>query len=154
MQRNRHSFPCTCWSYFFLNFPPHSSKPASYSTGNFQTYSTGNWRSSYSFASSSDVQNDQGYASNSSYAFKPFKVTNYRLKGQGSNLRNNRNVSFDHQIQTNPEERAFSYQTHKIKTTFARFLFPTPRHEDMLSYLASRWSWVIRFTLRWPYLER
>jgi hypothetical protein len=67
-------------------FPSDSSKPASYSTGN--------WRSSDSFASSSDVQNDQGYASKSSYAFRSFKVTNYRLKGHGSNFENDTNIFF------------------------------------------------------------
>ena len=129
-------------------FPPptHSSNPSSHSTGN--------WRSSHSLASSSDVQNDQGCASNSSYAFNSFKMTNYRLKGHGSNFGNDRNVSFDHQIQTNPAARVSSHQTHKVKIIFPRFLFQTPRHEDMHSYLASRWSWVTRFTLRSPYLER
>jgi len=43
---------------------------------------------------------------------------------------------------------------HKVKTKFDRFLFQTSHHEDMHSYLASRWIWVIRFTLRSPYLER
>jgi hypothetical protein len=61
---------------------------------------------------------------------------------------------FYHQIQTNPDASASSYQTLKVKTKLARFLFQTLRHEDMHSYLASRWSWVIRFTLRSPYLER
>ena len=95
-------FPARAKDLFFL-FSFDSSKPASNSTGN--------WRSSDSFASSSVVQNDQGYVSNSSCAFKPFKVTNYRLKGHGSNFGNDRNVSFYHQIQTNPDARASSYQT-------------------------------------------
>jgi hypothetical protein len=64
-----------------------SSSDSSNRTSN----STGNWRSSHSFASRSDVQNDQGYASNSSYAFKNFNVTNYMLKGHGSNFENDRN---------------------------------------------------------------